>query len=310
MSSPFKRVLYFFFLPLFLYFSMYTWNWKTGHLDQIATYFGLDVTGWLLTPGRWIQENAEEFWSRYIYLVGVRQENEDLLTRLHDLELQVMQLREKAVSADRLAVLLRFRPEPHWDMLGCRVIGQKLGPNAVLDTLVVDVGTTEGVQANDPVISPRGVVGRIIRPGAFFSSVLLLTDPSSHIPVLTQEGRVPAIVQGKGPGALLDVKFIARKDMVSRGEILLSSGQGGVFPKGIPVARVVEVSADGTSLFQQVTAEPVLALRTYEEVLVLSKREPEARTPLSGDIQSVQSNATDAAVEPRHSSNATPSAVQ
>lgn len=294
MSSPFKRLFYFFFLPLFLYFSMYTWNWKTGHLDQVATYFGLDVTGWLLAPGRWLQENAEEFWSRYIYLVGVRQENEDLVGRVHDLELRVLQLQEKALSADRLAALLRFRPEPQWNAQGCRVVGQKLGPNAVLDTLIVDIGTTSEVRVNDPVISPRGVVGRIIRPGAFFSSVLLLTDPSSHIPVLTQEGRVPAIVQGQGPGALLEVKFIARKDAVSRGEILLSSGQGGVFPKGIPVARVVEVSAAGTSLFQRVSAEPVLSLRNYEELLVLSRQEPDVSIPHAAQSSAADTNASTA----------------
>lgn len=310
MSSRFRRLVYFFFLPLFFYFSMYTWNWKTGHLDQVATYFGLDLSGWLLTPGRWIQENTEDFWSRYIYLVGVRQDNEDLMARVHDLELNAMNLREKALAADRLVALLRFRPESQWDSLGCRVIGQKLGPNAVLDTLVVDVGTAAGVQAPDPVISPRGVVGRIIRPGIFFSSVLLLTDPSSRIPVITQEGRVPGIVQGQGPGAFLEVKFIARSDAVEPGEILLSSGQGGVFPKGIPVARVVEVTAADTSLFQKVYAEPILALRNYEELLVLSKREPEVLPQTPTDHSWSVVNASTPAARSSHETNATIPKVQ
>lgn len=271
MSPRFKRLVLFFFLPLFLYFSMYTWNWKTGYLDRLAALTGLELTGWVLAPGRWLQNNVDEFWSRYVYLVGVRQENEDLVLRVRELEQELTRVSEKAKSADRLTSLLRFSPEASWEMRGGRVIGQKLGPNAILETILVDVGLRHGVGLNDPVISPKGVVGRIAKPGLHFSSVVLLSDPSSRIPVITSEGRVPAIVQGQGAGAFLEVKFIPRNDPVSPGEILLSSGLGGVFPKGIPVARVVEVTPADVSLFQRVYAEPLLALRYYEELLVLSR---------------------------------------
>lgn len=271
MSPRFKRLVLFFFLPLFVYFSMYTWNWKTGHLDRLAALTGLELTGWVLAPGRWLQSNVDEFWSRYVYLVGVRQENEDLVLRVRELEQELGRVSEKAKSVDRLNALLRFSPEPPWEMRGGRVIGQKLGPNAILETLLIDVGSRHGVRVNDPVISPRGVVGRIAKPGIHFSSVVLLSDLSSRIPVITSEGRVPAIVQGQGPGAFLEVKFIPRNDPVSPGEILLSSGLGGVYPKGLPVARVVEVTPADVSLFQRVYAEPLLALRYYEELLVLNR---------------------------------------
>jgi len=271
MSTRFKYLLLFFFLPLFLYFSMYTWNWKTGYLDRLAAMTGLDVAGWIMAPGRWLQNNVDEFWSRYVYLVGVRQENEDLTLRVRDLEMELARISEKAKSADRMTSLLRFSPEASWEKRGGRVIGQRLGPNAILETILIDLGSAHGIHANDPVISPRGVVGRIAKPGLHFSSVLLLSDATSRIPVITSDGRVPAIVQGQGPGAFLEVKFIPRNDPVSPGELLLSSGQGGVFPKGIPVARVVEVTPADVSLFQKVYAEPLLALRYYEELLVLSR---------------------------------------
>lgn len=271
MSPRFKYLLFYFFLPLFLYFSMYTWNWKTGYLDRLAAVTGLEVTGWILAPGRWLQSNVDELWSRYVYLVGVRQENEDLVLRVRELEQQLSQVSEKAKAADRLNSLLRFSPEASWEKRGARVIGQKLGPGAILETMLIDAGSAHGVRSNDAVISTRGVVGRVVKPGLHFSSVLLLTDPSSRIPVLTSEGRIPAIVQGQGAGSFLEVRFIPRNDPVSPGEILLSSGQGGIFPKGIPVARVVEVTPADVSLFQKVYAEPLLALRYYEELLVLSR---------------------------------------
>jgi rod shape-determining protein MreC len=271
MSPRFKYLLFCFFLPLFFYFSMYTWNWKTGYLDRLAAVTGLEVTGWILAPGRWLQSNVDELWSRYVYLVGVRQENEDLVLRVRELEQQLSQTSEKAKAADRLNSLLRFSPELPWEKRGARVVGQRLGPGAVLETMLIDAGSAQGVRANDAVISTRGVVGRVLKPGLNFSSVLLLTDPSSRIPVLTSEGRIPAIVQGQGAGSFLEVRFIPRNDPVSPGEVLLSSGQGGVFPKGIPVARVVEVTPADVSLFQKVYAEPLLALRYYEELLVLSR---------------------------------------
>ena len=252
---------------------MYTWNWKTGHLNYLSTLVGLDLTGWILSPGRWIQHNANSLWARYIYLVGVRQENEELTQKVLDLEFETIRLAEKAKSADRMASLLRFTPEAQWDTRGCRVIGQKLGPNAILETILVDVGSLDGAQAQDPVVSTKGVVGRIIKPGLNFSNVLLLTDAMSKIPVITSTGRVPAIVQGQGAGAFLEVKFIPRNDEIAPGEILLTSGQGGVFPKGIPVARVIEVAPSDVSLFQKVYAEPLLILRSYEELLVLHKQE-------------------------------------
>jgi len=271
-SSRFKGLFFFLFLPLFLYFSIYTWNWKTGHLDKFATATGLDLVGWVLAPGRWVQSNVDDVWSRYIYLVGVRQENEDLLARLRTLESELATVTEKAKAADRLLALLDFIPEPGWKRMGCRVIGQKLGPNSVLETLLIDVGTSSGGVQEYPVVSPRGLVGRIIKPGLFFSSVLLITDATSRIPVITSEGRVPAIVQGQGSGAFLDVKFIPRNEKIAPGDLLVTSGMGGIYPKGIPVARVVEVTTSDTSLFQKVFAQALVVPQNMEELLVL---EPE-----------------------------------
>jgi rod shape-determining protein MreC len=298
MSSRVKYLFLFFFLPLFLYFSMYTWNWKTGFLDRVSAMTGLDIAGWVLAPGRWLQYNVDEFWSRYVYLVGVRQENEELVVRVRELEMALARVSEKAKAADRMTSLLRFSQEPSWEKRGGRVIGQHLGPNAILETLLIDLGTANGIRANDPVISPRGVVGRIIKPGLHFSSVLLLSDATSRIPVITRDGRVPASLQGQGPGAFLEVKFIPRNDPVSPGELLLSSGLGGVFPKGIPVARVVEVTPADVTLFQKVYAEPLLALRYYEELLVLSRTDGfDHASPLvqSGDDDVV--NGTAASVQ-------------
>jgi len=170
MSPRFKYLFFFFFLPLFFYFSMYTWNWKTGYLDRLAAVTGLEVTGWVLAPGRWLQSNVDELWSRYVYLVGVRQENEDLVLRVRELEQQLSQTSEKAKAADRLNSLLRFSPELPWEKRGARVVGQRLGPGAVLETMLIDAGSAQGVRANDAVISTRGVVGRVLKPGLNFSS--------------------------------------------------------------------------------------------------------------------------------------------
>ncbi len=223
----------------------------------------------MLAPGKWLQREITALWDRYIYLMGVREENEDLRRRMDGLLLQTASLREKAAQADRLLDLLHFSPPETWNKIGARVVGHRLGANAVLETLLVDKGTASGVMRDTPVVSPRGVVGRVHRPGLHFSTVLLLTDPNSHIPVMGAANRIPAIVVGQGAGKPLLVKYVPLNDTLDEGELLVTSGLGGMFPKGLPVARVREVEHSSISLFQDIRADFLVNPDLLEELLVL-----------------------------------------
>ena len=267
-----RRAVFVVLIALVAYVSIYTWNWRTGVLDRFAVVSGLELVGSVLSPGKWVQREATNLWERYFYLVGVCEENEALRLRMEALNLQAASLQEKAAQGDRLLDLLHFTPPLDWVRTGARVVGHRLGANAVLETLLIDKGTVSGVVRDTPVVAPLGVVGRVHRPGAHFSTVLLLIDPNSHVPVMGAEHRIPAIVVGQGAGKPLLVSYVPLNDTLAKGELLITSGLGGMFPKGLPVARVSGVERSPISLFQDIRADLLVDPGRLEELLLLLPR--------------------------------------
>jgi rod shape-determining protein MreC len=265
---------------LVAYVSIYTWNAKTGFLDRFVVATGLEMVGGVLTPGKRVHHEVTAFWERYLYLVGVRQENESLRRELDELRMDLDRIREKEREAARLKRLLAFTAPSGWQRTGARVVGHRLGISAALNSLLIDKGRCSDVLEDTPVIVPQGVVGRVHRPGLHFSSVLLVTDPNSHIPVMGVTTRIPAIVEGQGDDRPLLVKYVPLNDTMPQGEILVTSGLGGMFPKGLPVARVTEVTCSPISLFQHILAQPLIRPRMQEELLLLL---PEVNATCDGD---------------------------
>ncbi len=285
-----KAIVAIFLLALFLYLSLYAWNARTGVLDDLASRSGLEFVGLVVKPGRWTADQTQGLWNRYIYLLGLRQENDALRTRLDDLTLELAKTREQAAEAERLRRFLSFSAPQDWDAEGARIIAQRLGPNAVLDTLVVDKGSLSGYETNAPVATPDGLAGRVLRAGLTVSTVLLITDQNSKVPVLGRTNRTTGILTGQGPGKPLEVRYVPLNAPVDEGEILVTSGLAQIFPKGLPVARVVSIERSDISLFLTVRAEPLVNLRDLEEVLLLHRQapaeapapSPEPRAPVQG----------------------------
>ena len=262
---------------MFLYLSLYTWNLRTGSLDRLAGHTGLEFVGLMLKPGVWVADRVTGFWGRYIYLAGVRQENDVLKKDKERLSLEAARYKEEAAEVVRLRGLLAFPPPPSWAMEGARVIAHRLGPNAALNTVLADKGSMSGFSVNAPVVTPTGVAGRVLRAGLYSSTVLLVTDPNSKIPVRGQTHRTTGILTGQGPGEPLQVGYVPLNAPLVQGETLLTSGLAGIFPKGMPIARVTKIERSDISLFQTVWAEPLVNLGDLEEVLLLRKDEsPEA----------------------------------
>lgn len=258
-------------IGLFIYLSLYTWNLRTGYLDSLASYSGLEFVGLVLKPGKWAADEVSDVWDRYISLVGVHHENERLTEENQALKLQIMKLRERAAATARLERLLRFNPPEGWELRGARVVAHRMGPAATLDTVVIGKGQLHGVVQDDPVLTPIGVVGRILRAGAATSSVLLLADPNSSVAVIGRTNRSAGILTGQGPGRELKLRYMNLNAEIAPGEILITSGLAGVFPKGLPVARVSRIERSDISLFLTVYAEPLEVAGGLEEVLVLER---------------------------------------
>ena len=266
-------------LPLFLYLSLYTWNWRTGHLDRLATNTGMEFVGWVLVPGEWVHARLRHYWNSYINLLEVRQENRYLRQRLEELQLTRMKLERQAAEARRLKRLLKFSSPEGWSQFGAKVIAHKMGPHAVAETIFVDKGSTDEVRKDMPVLTPEGIIGRVYRVSNSFASVLLLTDPNSRIPVLGRKSRTNGILKGQGPDSALEVMYVPQNAALYDHELLVTSGLSDIFPKGLPVARIQSITHSETSLFQNVQAEPLVTIRFLEEVLLIKK----PRSPIKAE---------------------------
>jgi len=216
-----------------------------------------------------VHSMAEEFWDNYVYLVDVHQENRELRREVDSLKLQMAAKSEKAAFAERLEELLEFTSPPGWKSSGLRVIAHSYGPLGVLESIIVDKGRLQGIKPDMPVVAPEGVLGRTFKTGLNFSTVLLLSDPNSRIPVVSSRSRTPGIIVGQGQNKSLTVQYVHLNAALQEGEYLVTSGTAGIYPKGLPVARVSRVERSQIRLFQLVEAEKLVSVMDREEVMVL-----------------------------------------
>ncbi|MFT3669940.1 MAG: rod shape-determining protein MreC [Pseudoxanthomonas sp.] len=264
-----RRLLLLAGILLILFLGMYSWNQRTRVLDDMAARLGLEITGAVLTPVRSAQDAAENMWNRYFDLVGVREENEALRQKVDELEARLLANGEDLAELKRLRALVQLPVDQSWRPLGARVLSGRMGPNAVLDSITISRGYSTGGRPGTPLVTHLGLVGRVLKASAHSSIVLLLTDPSSRIAVFSQESRAPGILMGMGTGQKLEVNFVQRDAKVKPGEVIITSGLDGKYPKGIPVARVLRVAPSDYTQFMAIKAEPLVDLQHLEEVLLL-----------------------------------------
>lgn len=270
-------------IVLFLYLGTYTWNQRTGFLDNISTQVGLEAVGGVLKPITLVRNTIENFWDKYFDLVGVREENERLKTDIIAIHSQIIQAGEYRAEVERLRKLLSMPLDEQWSTTGARVLAGRMGPNSVLETVTINRGYLAGGLPGTPLATELGLVGRVLRASATTATALLLTDAGSRIAVLSQNTRAPGVLSGRGARHPLEMRFVARNSEVGEGELLVTSGLDGVYPKGIPVARVVSVAPSDYSQFMAVLATPLVDVERLEEVLLLERTANTLAIPLSPD---------------------------
>jgi rod shape-determining protein MreC len=273
-----KRVILLLVPILFLYLGLYSWNQRTGTLDRLADNTGLEVVGAVLRPALWAHDRVVTFWDHYINLVGVREDHDRLKAQLEVTSRQLAQYAEDRAELSRLRQLLTLAPPDDWQAVGARVLASRLGPQGVLDTITIDHGYFTGAAPGTPVATHLGVVGRVLRSGPHTASVLLLVDSGSRVSVISHDNRTQGVLVGGGPGNPLEVRYVAVNAKLDEGEILVTSGLDGAFPKGLPVARVITVTPPDLSMFQGVLAAPLVDFESLEEVLLMQR--PPARYAL------------------------------
>lgn len=201
----------------------------------------------------------------------LRAENARLRTELERLRRELAQLQESSAELQRLHRLLGFQPPPTYTTVAARVVSRD--PSRWYTTLTVDRGARDGVSRNDPVVTAEGLVGRVFEVYATAGRVLLITDPRSSVGVVVQSSRDAGVVQGTSTGRLR-LRYLSRTSPLVEGDVLVTSGLGGIFPKGLRVGVVRKVVRTAGALFQEAEVEPSTDLARLEEVLITVRAAP------------------------------------
>ncbi len=212
-------------------------------------------------------------WRSYLDLVNVKEENQVLRAQLAQLENEITTYREALIENRRLKQLLDIKDTAPWKSVVAHVVGTDIASWRAVIT--IDAGKKDGIDVDMPVLCQGGLLGRVIESSMAFSKVMLITDYHSRIAALVQRNRARGIVKGEGArGCVLD--YVKKGVDIQVGDIILTSGLDGVFPKGLLVGKVKLVGpGDKSDLFQYIAIEPTARINEAEEVIVLIR--PPAR---------------------------------
>jgi len=216
-------------------------------------------------------DGLKAFFTDYIDLLGVRSDNRRLRRRIAEIESENLQFREALVSSGHLARVASMRDEIEIPMLPAEVVGLDVAP--WFRSVLVDRGAEHGVEPGHPVITHEGVVGVITATSGHAAKTMLLLDRQSAVDALVQRSRARGVLRGVGRGRL-EFEFVVRSADVVVGDEVVTSGLGGVYPKGLRLGRVAELRDAGGRLTRIAVVEPSVDLGRLEQVFVMLRRGP------------------------------------
>ncbi len=256
-------------VPLGVFFAHAKTPTERSRLDRAVV--------WLATPIEraigWTCTGVMNAWSGYVALRGAHQRAARLEDELRSVQLEHQQLVAERAEAERLHKLLGFAQEsPERRYVGARVIGVRLGTSG-RQLLTIDRGADDGVGRMMPVVVADGVVGRVNAVSSRTADVLVIEDSTSSVAVRVDRTRARANVRGLGKPDGAKLEYALRTEDMIEGDVLVTSGTDGVFPRGLPVGKVTQLNHTAHGLFQDARVIPAVDVTRLEEVLVVTSWE-------------------------------------
>jgi rod shape-determining protein MreC len=213
---------------------------------------------------------------------GTAVENEQLKQRLNEVETELHTARQAAAENERLRALLNLNEQTSIKSVPARVIARD--PSVWFNTITINRGSSSGVEQNMPVVTPGGIVGRVITVGPWASQVMLITDEKAGAgAVVGQLGQSGALGSIRGRAdlnvALVEMRYVSGLEKVEVGDYVMTTGQDGIYPPGLNVGKVVDVKSGTATTAHQILIQPGAQLDHLEEVAVLLYHPPRRSTP-------------------------------
>jgi rod shape-determining protein MreC len=235
----------------------------------------------IVTVQTWISQQfkgLEDFITAPRDITAIRQENANLEAENARLEAQIVELQQQLGEYEILSALLDFaRAHPQHQYLGASVIGRD--PSPFLHYVIINRGSDDGLKRGMPVVTQKGLVGRVTQVTAKGARVKLITDPSMIVNVRIQPSRSEAVLKGSITGDV-NLEQIPQEDEIAPGDLIVTSGLGGNYPPDIIVGQVTSVRSQEYALFQSASVQPVADFSTLDIVLVITNFNPVEIEPL------------------------------
>lgn len=239
----------------------------------------------------WSLEHIASGFQNYLYLLRTRQENLSLLDENRKLLNEIASLRETQQENLRLRKLLHFEEKVGIQSVLARVIARDVSTE--FRAIRINRGEAAGLRKNMAVVTNEGVVGRILRTTQHSSDVVTIMDSNSAVDAIDERSRARGVVEGM-TDETCQLRFVLRTDDIQPGDVMVSSGLGGIFPKGIPVGLVSKVNRKPFGITQDVEIKPSVDFSKLEEVLIITGTA--GGDPLFNELTDIiQNSATSAA---------------
>ena len=210
-----------------------------------------------------------EGWNRYLFLMGLEEENRRLKKKNDELANQLIRYQEGYLESLRLRKMMNLMGQHAATPIVAEVIDRE--QSSAFKSILINKGSANGLNVGLPVLNDQGVVGRLTECSWHVSRIMLIVDENSNVAAILQGSRTNGILQGAG-AAGCRLKYIPKADEVRIGDAVISSGLGGIFPKGIILGVVSAVHKKEGGLFQRIDVQPSVDFAKLEEILVLIPR--------------------------------------
>lgn len=221
---------------------------------------------------------TRSMWYRYFNLVNTHKQNLLLRDEIYSLRAENFFYKERLATYQRLEKQFQLSEAPDKKAVDAQVIGWD--PSGLFKAVIIDKGWLSGLTVNMPVINADGVVGRVVSVSKNYSKVLLLIDQNSAVDCVTQRSRDSGIVKGLSSKTISydpSMDYVSKLSDIEVGDAVITSGIGGIFPKGIPVGQVIDVQTPPDELFMEIKIKPSVDFSKIEEVLVILTEDPLAK---------------------------------
>jgi rod shape-determining protein MreC len=223
---------------------------------------------------------VRQVWGNYVGLRRVKAENEELKRRLADLQIELQQQRAMADRSRGLESLLKLRDQSALTTAAATIIASGATPD--FRTLTIDKGSRDGLRSDMAVLAPAGVVGRVVVPSLRAAKIQLLIDRNAAAGAIVERSRAQGVIIGQGDDRLY-MEYVSEAADIVAGDMVMTSGIDGIFPKGFIIGQIESVEKTGPA-YKRITVKPAVDFSSLEEVLVVLAPTP-VRDAIEGSTE-------------------------